>query len=110
MNDKLDKCFQGTKGIPPRLIQKKPDIDKAESHLDKEELNVAAMETMFQTKFFDWSIVTAYYSMYHATLAALWLIGIDAQYFWKRMRLRAVTPTKTSSRSLASSITYGQFL
>jgi len=79
MYDRLDKCFQGSKESPPRLIQKEPDLDRAEDHLDKAEMNVAAMETLFQNKFFDWTIVAAYYSMYHATLAALWVIGIDAR-------------------------------
>ena len=51
MYDRLDKCFQGSKESPPRLIQKKPDLDRAEDHLDKAEMNVAAMETMFQNKF-----------------------------------------------------------
>ena len=79
MRDRLDKCFKGSKESPPRLIQKEPDLDRAEEHLAKAEINIAAMELMFQNKFFDWAIVTAYYSMYHATLAALWVIGIDAR-------------------------------
>jgi len=79
MRDRLDKCFEGTRESPPRLIQKNPNIELAEEHLDKAENNIAALEVMFQNKFFDWAIVTAYYSMYHATLAALWLIGIDAR-------------------------------
>jgi len=79
MEDRLGRCFLGSKESPPRLIRKKPDIETAEAHLHKAEVNTAAMEVMFQDKFFDWTIVTAYYSMYHATLAALWLIGIDAR-------------------------------
>jgi uncharacterized protein (UPF0332 family) len=54
-------------------------VNLAEEHLVKAETNLLAMETMFQNKFFDWTIVTSYYAMYHATLAALWLIGIDAR-------------------------------
>lgn len=79
MQDRLDKCFTGSKESPPRLIQKEPDLDTAEDHLAKAEMNIAAMELMFQNKFFDWTIVSAYYSMYHAALAALWAIGIDAR-------------------------------
>ena len=37
------------------------------------------MERMYENKFFDWTIITAYYSMYHAVLAGLWIIGIDAR-------------------------------
>jgi uncharacterized protein (UPF0332 family) len=79
MQDRLDRCFHGSKETPPRLIQKEPDLDTAEDHLAKAEMNMAAMELMFQNKHFDWTIVTAYYSMYHAALAALWIIGIDAR-------------------------------
>lgn len=79
MYDRLDKCFSGSKESPPRLIRTNPDINVAEAHLTKAETNTAVMELMLQNKFFDWTIVTAYYSMYHATLAALWLIGIDAR-------------------------------
>lgn len=79
MSDKLDRCFAGTKESPPRLIQKEPDLERAENHLAKAEMNIAAMDLMFQNKYFDWTIVSAYYSMYHATLAALWIIGIDAR-------------------------------
>jgi uncharacterized protein (UPF0332 family) len=77
--DKLERCFQGTRESPPRLIQKEPDVNTAQEHLEKAEHNLLAMELMLQNKFFDWTIVTSYYAMYHATLAALWLIGIDAR-------------------------------
>lgn len=77
--DRLDKCFQGSGDTPPRLIRKRPDIGMAGEHLEKAETNLLAMEAMFQNKFFDWTIVASYYAMYHAVLAALWLIGIDAR-------------------------------
>ncbi|MDO8553757.1 MAG: HEPN domain-containing protein [Candidatus Micrarchaeota archaeon] len=79
MEDKLKRCFEGEGNLPPRLIRKKPDMDTVEAHLHKAETNSAVMDVMFQNKFFDWTIVAAYYSMYHATLSALWLIGIDAR-------------------------------
>lgn len=77
--DRLERCFQGTRQIPARLIRKEPSIGTAQEHLEKAEHNLLAMELMLQGKFFDWAIVTSYYAMYHATLAALWLIGIDAR-------------------------------
>jgi len=77
--DRLSRCFLGSREIPTRLIRKEPNISMAEEHLEKAEHNLLAMESMFQNKFFDWTIVTSYYAMYHATLAALWLIGIDAR-------------------------------
>ncbi len=79
MKDRFEKCFKGSKETPPRLIKKEPNIGKAEEHMHKAETNIMAMEKMFENKFFDWTIVTAYYSMYHAVLAALWIIGIDAR-------------------------------
>lgn len=77
--DRLDRCFAGTLESPPRLIKKKPDLNIVDEHIVKADMNIAAMELMFNNKFFDWTIVTAYYSMYHATLAALWLIGLEAK-------------------------------
>ena len=77
--DKLDRCFVGSGREPPRLLKKEPSINAAEEHLQKAEANLLAMETMFQNKHFDWTVVTSYYAMYHAALSALWLIGIDAR-------------------------------
>ena len=79
MADRLERCFEGSGESPPRLIKKEPSPRVAEEHLEKAESNLLAMEMMFQGKFFDWTIVASYYSMYHAALAALWLIGLDAR-------------------------------
>jgi len=79
MKDLLEACLNGTKGIPPRLIRRTADIDRAEEHLSKAERNGMAMNIMYEKGFFDWSIVCAYYSMYHATLASLWVLGLDAR-------------------------------
>ena len=79
MEDKLERCFEGEGNLPPRLMRKKPNMEISDAHLRKAEMNLAAMDVVFQNKFFDWTIVVAYYSMYHATMAALWLIGIDAR-------------------------------
>ncbi|MFA5050067.1 MAG: HEPN domain-containing protein [Candidatus Micrarchaeia archaeon] len=79
MMDKIERCFKGSKEIPARLLRKNPSIEMAKEHLEKAEHNLLAMEKMFENKFFDWTIVTAYYSMYHAVLSALWLIGLDAR-------------------------------
>ncbi|MBI5227163.1 HEPN domain-containing protein [Candidatus Micrarchaeota archaeon] len=77
--DKLDKCFQGFGSIPPRLIKKKPDISVAEDHLEKANRNLFAAKLMNDNKFFDWAITCGYYAMYHATMASLWLIGLEAR-------------------------------
>ena len=77
--DRLDKCFLGFVGSPPRLIRKRPDINVAEEHLEKANRNLFAAKLMNDNKFFDWAITCSYYSMYHATMASLWLIGLDAR-------------------------------
>lgn len=79
MKDRLEKCFSGTREIPPRLIQHEQDIDTAEKHLNKAERNRMAMDLMFEKGFFDWTVVCAYYAMYHATLASLWILGLEAR-------------------------------
>ncbi len=76
---KLRRCFEGTKGIPPRLIKVRPSASTAEEHLSKAERNILAMDLMNENKFFDWTIVCGYYAMYHATMASLWLLGLDAR-------------------------------
>ncbi|MFA6328834.1 MAG: HEPN domain-containing protein [Candidatus Micrarchaeia archaeon] len=77
--DKLERCFNGSREIPPRLLQKEVSINAAEAHLKKAEGNLLTMEILLREKRFDWSVVAAYYAMYHATLSLLWLIGIDAR-------------------------------
>src|SRR3989338_2528268 len=77
--DKLDKCFQRFGGFPPRLIKKSPDINVAADHLEKANRNLFAAKLMSDNKFFDWAITCGYYAMYHATMASLWLIGLEAR-------------------------------
>lgn len=77
--NQLERCFEGTPDMPPRLIEQGVDVDAAKSHLDKAEHNLHAAQKMAENKFFDWQIVCAYYSMYHATMAALFLIGLEAR-------------------------------
>jgi len=76
---KLDRCFEGTSEVPPRLIKCDANVSIAKAHLEKAEKNLHAAQKMSQDKFFDWQIVCAYYSMYHGTMAALVLIGLDAR-------------------------------
>ncbi len=63
----------------PKLLDRGVDVDSAKQHLDKSEHNLLAAQKMAENKFFDWQIVCAYYSMYHATMAALFLIGLEAR-------------------------------
>jgi len=77
--NRLEKCFEGTPESPPRLIDRGIDLDSAKGHLEKSESNLAAAQKMAESRFFDWQIVCSYYSMYHATMAALFLIGLEAR-------------------------------
>jgi len=77
--NQLERCFEGTPDVPPRLIEQGVDVEAAKSHLEKAEHNLHAAQKMAENRFFDWQIVCAYYSMYHATMAALLLIGLEAR-------------------------------
>jgi len=75
----LERCFEGTPDMPPRLIKRGVDVEAAKNHLEKAEHNLHAAQKMEENKLYDWQIVCAYYSMYHATMAALFLIGLEAR-------------------------------
>lgn len=75
----LEKCFEGAPNVPKRLIKVPENLEKAKEHLEKSNHNIFAAKSMHDNKFFDWTITCAYYSMYHATMASLWLIGLDAR-------------------------------
>ena len=75
----LDRCFEGSGEIPKRLIKVQESVNKAEEHLEKANKNLLAATKMNEFKFFDWTITCSYYAMYHATMASLWLIGLDAR-------------------------------
>ncbi len=77
--NQLERCFEGTPDVPPKLIECGVGVDAAKRHLEKAEWNLHAARKMEEGKFFDWQIVCSYYSMYHATMAALFLIGLEAR-------------------------------
>lgn len=54
-------------------------MNVAEEHLEKSDRNLLAAKQMSDAKFFDWAITCSYYAMYHATMASLWLLGLDAR-------------------------------
>lgn len=73
----LRGCFHPREGRPNL---KKVPVDKARArqHIDKASRNLRAMQMMFDSDLFDWTIICGYYAMYHAVLAALLNIGIRA--------------------------------
>ncbi len=75
----LRKCFEGSLESSARLLKREISIDSAEQHLDKTRKNLAAMGDMREKKHYDWVVIAGYYSMYHAVMASLYLIGIEAR-------------------------------
>lgn len=76
---KIDECFNPPEGKKKGLFKHEPDLNTAEKHLSKAQWNLLAMRSNYEKHFFDWTIIIGYYAMYHATLAALWLLGIEAR-------------------------------
>jgi uncharacterized protein (UPF0332 family) len=73
----LEICFHPPKGKAGlRII--KPSKGKAEGHLSKAMDSLRAMRLMYENDIFDWTIVCGYYAFYHALLATLSSIGIEA--------------------------------
>ncbi|MBI4041963.1 MAG: HEPN domain-containing protein [Deltaproteobacteria bacterium] len=74
----LELCFNPPKG-KPGLRRIKPDKKRVSNYLDKAIHNLHAMKVMHNSDIFDWTIICGYYAFYHAVLAALYSIGIDAR-------------------------------
>ena len=75
----LQRCFEGVKNVPKRLKEVPENLPNAEQHIQRAESNIRAASIMAENKFFDWCITCSYYAMYHATMASLWLIGLEAR-------------------------------
>ncbi len=73
LKSEINRCL---KRKHPGLLRRTPSIERAENHLDKARNNIAAMKHINNGHFYDWTIISGYYAMYHAALAALWLIGL----------------------------------
>src|SRR3989338_10898534 len=120
----LDRCFEGAPNVPKRLLRVPVSIEKAEEHLEKANRNLFAAKLMNDNKFFDWTITCSYYAMYHATMASLWLIGLEArshecaivafEIFYVKERkvskeyLEYVQKAKTLSKKYADSLEYAK--
>jgi uncharacterized protein (UPF0332 family) len=74
----VEDCLNPSRGEKRGLRKVRPDREEAKKHLKKAEDNLRAMELLYKNKFYDWTVVTAYYAMYHGVLAALRLIGLLA--------------------------------
>ena len=74
----LSRCFAQGKNYRPELHKITPQNDTANSHLDKAHSNLKAMNLMYENDFFDWTVICGYYAIYHAVLAALFHIGLNA--------------------------------
>ena len=73
----LHNCFHPKKGKPN--LRKVPiNNERVNQHIEKANNNLRAMKIMFDNNIFDWTIICGYYAMYHAVLASLYKIGIQA--------------------------------
>jgi len=81
MPEKLEKilagCFHSREGRP-NLRKVSINPERAKQHIERSHSNLRAMKLMFDKDLFDWTIICGYYAMYHAVLAALFNIGIQA--------------------------------
>ena len=73
----LRECFHPKKG-KPNLRNIRVSVKMVRQHIDKAHSNLRAMKIMFDNNLFDWTIICGYYAMYHALLASLFKIGIQA--------------------------------
>ena len=120
----LDRCFEGAPNVPKRLLKVPQSVEKAEEHLEKANRNLFAARLVNDNKFFDWTITCSYYAMYHATMASLWLIGLEARshecaitafdmFYVKEQKvgreyLEYVTKAKTISKKYSESLEYAK--
>lgn len=77
MDKALHECFHPKKG-KSNLRKIDMSIEKGKQHIEKAHSNLRAMKIMFDNNLFDWTIICGYYAMYHALLASLFKIGIQA--------------------------------
>lgn len=57
----------------------KPNFNLSEGHIRKADHNLIVMTDLGKLGHEDWVVVSAYYSMYHATLALLVKIGLESK-------------------------------
>jgi len=74
----LRECFHPKAG-KPNLRRIPVNTERVKQHIDKAHNNLRAMKIMFDNDLFDWAIICGYYAMYHAVLASLFRIGIQAR-------------------------------
>lgn len=72
----IEECLKPPKGRKQGLRELRPSREMALKHLEKAENNLRAMRYLHAGKFYEWVVVTGYYAMYHAVIAALRSIGL----------------------------------
>jgi len=81
MPEKLEKilagCFHPKEGSS-NLRKVSINPERTRQHIEKSHSNLRGMKLMFDSDLFDWTIICGYYAMYHAVLAALFNVGIQA--------------------------------
>ena len=82
LENKLEWCIKKAKkeGKDHRgLLEIKPDIEKANKHIEKANHNLRAMLYLIKGNFPDWAINASFYAMYHCILAILAKHGYESR-------------------------------
>lgn len=70
----FEACLEAKK-----LRKVRVDLSEAKKHVGKARANLEVMNYLKAGKYFDWVVISAYYSMYHAALALLALKGYEGK-------------------------------
>ncbi|MEK6907436.1 MAG: HEPN domain-containing protein [Nanoarchaeota archaeon] len=76
--NKFEWCLKRAKEDGHGLKEIKPNLEEAKYHIDKALYNLKKMESDIEGGYSDWAISSAFYAMYHATLALLYKLGYES--------------------------------
>ncbi len=80
LNEKTKKTFEWClKRKGPGLRRIERDIDRAKLHMEKARGNLEVLGYLEKGHYYDWVVISGYYSMYHAALAALLIKGYEGK-------------------------------
>ena len=81
LDNKIKWCLgKGKEGKKHRGLKKvKPDLIKAERHIYKANHNFWAMKYLMKSKYSDWAVSAAFYSMYHCLMAIIAKHGYESR-------------------------------
>lgn len=63
----------------PGLRKIEPDLERAKSRMDKARSNLEVLGYLEKGHYYEWVVISGYYAMYHAALAALLIKGYEGK-------------------------------